>query len=115
MTDQDALRAATDVLYRETMYLDERRWDDWLGLYHADAEFWVPMWKSEHEFTDNPLREVSLIYITSRDRLEERVKRVRSNRSAVLRSSPISRSACRISLTSRNTSRSSAINRSSGT
>ncbi len=91
MTDQDALRIATDVLYREALYLDERRWDDWLDLYHADAEFWVPMWKSEHEFTDNPSREVSLIYIASRDRLEERVKRVRSNRSAA--SMPLPRTA----------------------
>jgi len=33
------------VIHREALYLDERRWDDWLALYHDDAEFWVPAWR----------------------------------------------------------------------
>ncbi len=82
---------ASNIVYREARYLDERRWDDWLALYHADAEFWAPMWKSEHETTTDPSSEVSLIYIPSSARLQERVDRVRSNKSAA--SIPLPRTA----------------------
>jgi 3-phenylpropionate/cinnamic acid dioxygenase small subunit len=71
-----------DFLYREALALDERRWDDWLALYTDDCEYWVPAWKSEDEQTDNPRRELSLIYYSQRSGLEDRVWRVRSGRSA---------------------------------
>jgi len=29
-------------LYREARLLDDREWDEWLTLYHKDAEFWMP-------------------------------------------------------------------------
>lgn len=78
----DTLSAATDILLREALYLDERRWDDWLALYHKDAEYWIPAWKNESEFTRDPENEISLVYIASRAQLEERVSRVKSRRSA---------------------------------
>ncbi len=78
----EPLAIATDVLNREARYLDERRWDEWLALYHPDAEFWVPAWKNENEYTDDPEAGISLIYISARAQLEERVARVRSGRSA---------------------------------
>ena len=77
----EMLRAGTDVLYREAHYLDTQRWDDWLGLYSPDCEFWMPAWKSEHELTANPKRELSLVYYSSRAGLEDRVTRVRSGTS----------------------------------
>jgi len=78
----DLLPIATDLLYREALYLDERRWEDWLALYHPDAVFWVPAWKNESSYTADPENEISLIYIASRAQLEERVSRVKSGRSA---------------------------------
>lgn len=70
------------LLHREALHLDEQRWDDWLALYTEDVEYWVPAWKGEHEQTADPRREISLIYLNSRARLEERVWRIRSGRSA---------------------------------
>jgi benzoate/toluate 1,2-dioxygenase beta subunit len=80
-TATDALQAASDLLYREALYLDERRWDEWLALFDEQAEFWVPAWRNETEPTEDPRREVSLIYMTTRAELRERVGRVRSGKS----------------------------------
>lgn len=92
MTGEPALlAAASDLLFREALALDEQRFDDWLALYHEDAEFWVPAWKSESEPTDDPETEVSLIYSASRVDLEERVWRARSGRSVA--SVPLPRTA----------------------
>lgn len=75
------LAAATELLYAEASFLDRQEWDDWLSLYVKDCEFWMPAWKSEHGLTDDPRRELSLIYYRSRVDLEDRVSRVRSGRS----------------------------------
>ena len=90
MTERTATRAPR-LLYREARCLDERRWDEWLALYDDEAEFWVPAWKGEHDPTDDPLREVSLIYAATRRALEERVWRVRSGQS--IASMPLPRTA----------------------
>ncbi len=82
MNTEEAQRIAADILYREALYLDEKRWDDWLALYDTKIEFWVPAWKSEDQPTADPETEVSLLYMTARRELEERVARVRSGRSA---------------------------------
>jgi len=82
---------AADLLYREALYLDERRWDDWLALYDEAAEFWVPAWKSEDQPTDDPSSEVSLVYAARRSELEDRVWRVRSGQS--IASTPLPRTA----------------------
>jgi len=84
-------RIAAALLYREALYLDERRWDEWLALFEERIEFWVPAWKSEDEPTDDPNSEVSLLYLTTRHELEERVARVRSGRS--IASTPLPRTA----------------------
>lgn len=84
------LKTAAELLYREASYLDEQRWDEWLALYDENAEFWVPAWKSEHELTTDPDRELSLMYYPSRAGLEDRVQRIRSGKS--LASTPLMRS-----------------------
>jgi 3-phenylpropionate/cinnamic acid dioxygenase small subunit len=86
-----ATETAADLLYREALYLDQRRWDEWLALYAEDAEFWVPAWKSEDQPTDDPAAEVSLIYTGKRSELEDRVWRVRSGQS--IASMPLPRTA----------------------
>ena len=87
----EAVETAADILYREALYLDERRWDEWLGLYHAEAEYWIPAWKSEDEPTADPETEISLIHTSARSELEDRVWRVRSGRS--IASVPLPRTA----------------------
>lgn len=72
---------ATDLLNREALYLDTQRWDEWLALFTDDTEYWVPAWKGDHTPTENPKRELSLIYYASRAGLEDRVWRARSGKS----------------------------------
>ena len=91
MTGLEAPAIAADILHREAQFLDERRWDDWLALYHERAVFWVPAWKNEDQHTHDPESEISLIYISSRAQLEERVSRILSGKSAA--STPLPRTA----------------------
>ncbi len=81
MSDSRITAEAAELLYREALHLDRQAWDAWLALYLPDAEFWVPAWKGEHQPTENPDRELSLFYYSSRRGLEERVIRVRSGKS----------------------------------
>ena len=78
----DALMAiGKDLLSREAMYLDEKRWDEWLALYAPDCEYWAPTWTAEGNLTTSPQTELSLIYYTARGALEDRIVRIRSGRS----------------------------------
>ncbi len=77
----ERLAMAARLLFREGRFLDQQDWDGWLSLYHPDAVFWVPAWKSEHVPTSDPNREISLIYHDSRAGLEERIMRIRSKKS----------------------------------
>ena len=79
---------ASELLYREAACLDERRWNDWLGLYTADCVFWVPAWKSEDQPTKDPQSETSLIYYDSKSGLEDRVWRVTAGTSSASRLLP---------------------------
>lgn len=69
---------AQAFLYREALLLDEGDYDAWLDLFTHDAVFWMPAWRNETEQTDDPDRELSLIYYQGRRNLEDRVKRIRS-------------------------------------
>lgn len=69
------------LLYKEARLLDERRWDEWLALYCEDCEYWVPSWRNDEEATEDPRRELSLIYYANRSGLEDRIFRIRSRRS----------------------------------
>ncbi len=79
---------ASALLSKEAYALDTQDWDGWLALFIPNSEFWVPAWKSEHEPTSNPKRELSLIYYSSRGGLEDRVWRVRSGRSVASKPMP---------------------------
>lgn len=79
------------LLMQEAHYLDERRWDAWLGMYEPGAVFWVPTWRDDGTPVENPDNEVSLIYHEGRPALEDRVWRLESGRSAA--STPILRTA----------------------
>lgn len=81
MNPDEALRIGTALIYRQGRLLDERRWQDWLGLFTQDCEYWVPAWVSEQRQTEDPDTQVSLIYYDLRSRLADRVWRVQSGTS----------------------------------
>jgi len=78
-----------NLLYIEGALLDEHKWDEWLNLYTEDCEFWMPAWDSEHEYTKDPKKEISLMYYNSRAGLEDRVWRIKSGMSSA--STPLPR------------------------
>lgn len=69
-------------LYREARYLDDRDFETWLECYHPDVEYWMPAWDDNGELTEDPQSEISLIYYPNRGGLEDRVFRIRTDRSA---------------------------------
>ncbi|MGE8064900.1 benzoate 1,2-dioxygenase small subunit [Pseudomonas sp. NPDC089569] len=71
-----------DFLFREARYLDDRQWDQWLEMYAADATFWMPAWDDNDELTEDPQREISLIWYGNRTGLEDRIFRIKTERSS---------------------------------
>lgn len=69
-------------LYREARYLDDRDWDNWLAQYAEKCTFWVPAWDDDGELTEDPQSEISLIWYGRRAGLEDRVFRIRTERSS---------------------------------
>jgi len=69
-------------LYREARLLDDRQWDDWLACYHPQVEYWMPAWADDDRQTTDPHSEISLIYYANREGLEDRVYRIKTERSA---------------------------------
>ncbi len=83
MTNDNELWVSVQrFLGSEALALDDKRWDDWLALYHEDAEYWVPAWGDDGKLTANPQNEISLIYYPNRGGLEDRVFRIRTGRSS---------------------------------
>ena len=69
-------------LYREARLLDDEQWDDWLDCYDPDARFWMPSWDDDGKLVGDPQREISLIYYPTRQGLEDRVFRIKTERSS---------------------------------
>lgn len=95
MSDTRTGDAVAEFLYRECRYLDQRKWDEWLGLYREDAVFWLPAWLDEERITSDPDNELSLIYYEGRENLADRVRRLTSGQSAA--SKPLHRTAHMVS------------------
>lgn len=68
-------------LYREARLLDDRQWDEWLTCYADDASYWMPAWDDDDQLTEDPHSEISLIYYPDRSGLEDRVFRIKTERS----------------------------------
>lgn len=68
-------------LYREARLLDDRQWDEWLTCYAPDVTYWMPAWDDNDQITEDPQSEISLIYYPSREGLEDRVFRIKTERS----------------------------------
>lgn len=76
------LQDATQFLYREARALDDKDWDAWLAHYAPDAEFWMPSWDDDDRLTEDPQTEISLIWYGHKGGLEDRVFRIRTERSS---------------------------------
>lgn len=77
-----SLEAARAFLYREARLLDDRAWDEWLTCYAPDVTYWMPAWDDDDRLTEDPQSQISLIYYPDRDGLEDRVFRIKTERSA---------------------------------
>lgn len=69
-------------LYAMAEYCDRQDWDKYLECFDESAEFHLPQWDSEHVYTKDPKREMSMIYYANRQGLEDRVFRIRTGKSA---------------------------------
>jgi benzoate/toluate 1,2-dioxygenase beta subunit len=74
--------AISAFLYREARYLDERQWESWLELYATDVDYWMPAWDDDDQLTEDPNSQISLMYYPNRDGLEDRVFRIKTERSS---------------------------------
>jgi len=72
---------AEAILFREALLLDSGDYDAWLALYTPDCLFWMPAWRDDGTQTEDPDRELSLIYYRGRRNLEDRIARIRSGMS----------------------------------
>lgn len=97
MSGRTDLDRARDVVMSEGYFLDHRMWDEWLALYWENATYWAPTWKDDDTLTNDPQRELSLIYYPNRAGLEDRVFRVRTEKS--LASTPLPRTCHLTSIT----------------
>jgi anthranilate 1,2-dioxygenase (deaminating, decarboxylating) small subunit len=82
-------------LYRKAELCDQQDWDAYIALFDEQSEFHLPQWESEHVYTTDPKRGMSLIYYSNRSGLEDRVFRLRTGKSAA--STPLPRTLHQIS------------------
>ncbi|ENW93176.1 benzoate 1,2-dioxygenase small subunit [Acinetobacter dispersus] len=80
--DKSSLENIAQFLYREARFLDDEQWDDWLNCYAPEASFWMPAWDDNDQLTEDPQAEISLIYYPDRQGLEDRVFRIKTERSS---------------------------------
>ncbi len=69
-------------LYAEARCLDDRQWDAWLEFYHQDCQFWMPAWDDDDLLTEDPQNEMSLIFYPDKSGIEDRVFRIKTDRSS---------------------------------
>lgn len=72
----------SQFLFQEARYLDDEQWDDWLACYSPEASFWMPAWDDDDTLTTDPQTEISLIYYPDRQGLEDRIFRIKTERSS---------------------------------
>ncbi|SQC40971.1 benzoate 1,2-dioxygenase subunit beta [Klebsiella pneumoniae] len=75
------LEQVRQFLYYEARLLDDRQWDEWLSCYSPQVVYWMPAWGDDDQLTRDPQKEISLIYYPNREGLEDRVYRIKTERS----------------------------------
>lgn len=78
----DTRSAICAFLSHEANLLDDRRWDEWLECYSPTVDYWMPSWTDDDELVTDPQSQISLIYYPNRDGLEDRIYRLRTERSS---------------------------------
>jgi len=76
------IQSIEQFLYRISEYCDRQQWDEYLAAFDENSTFHIPQWDSEHVYTTDPKREMSLLYYPNRAGLEDRVFRIRTGKSA---------------------------------
>lgn len=71
-----------DFVYREARLLDDRQWDEWLACYSPRVQFWMPAWDDNDQLVEDPHSHISLVYYPNREGLEDRVFRIKTERSS---------------------------------
>lgn len=70
------------ALYREARLLDDRQWEAWLACYADDVTYWMPAWDDDDRLTEDHEAQISLMYYPDRGGLEDRVFRIKTERSS---------------------------------
>jgi benzoate/toluate 1,2-dioxygenase beta subunit len=81
-------QAICAFFYREARLLDDRQWDEWLDCYAPNVEFWMPSWTDDDELVTDPQGQISLIYYANRQGLEDRIYRLKTERSSASKPEP---------------------------
>jgi benzoate/toluate 1,2-dioxygenase beta subunit len=79
MTDYNKIQT---FLYAEARALDDKEFDEWITFYHPDCPFYMPSWDDEDQLTTDHRSELSLIYYANRGGIEDRVFRIKTERSS---------------------------------
>lgn len=77
-----SIEQISQFLYQEARFLDDEQWDDWIECFAPSASFWMPAWDDDDQLTTDPQSEISLIYYPDRQGLEDRVFRIKTERSS---------------------------------
>jgi benzoate/toluate 1,2-dioxygenase subunit beta len=79
MTHYNKIQA---FLYAEARALDDKEFDEWIEFYHPDCPYYMPSWDDEDQLTNDPQTHLSLIYYANRGGIEDRVFRIKTERSS---------------------------------
>lgn len=82
MTTEITRSEIEDFLFYENRLLDDRKFEEWLECYREDVDYWMPAWDVDDTLTQDPHKEISLIYYPNRGGLEDRIFRIRTERSS---------------------------------
>jgi benzoate/toluate 1,2-dioxygenase beta subunit len=77
-----------DFLHREARLLDDKDWDNWLAMYARNVQYWLPAWDDDGKLTADPQSEISLMFYQNREGLEDRVFRIRTEKSTASTPAP---------------------------
>ena len=80
--EKASIEKISQFLFQEARFLDDEQWDDWIECYAPSASFWMPAWDDDDQLTTDPQSEISLIYYPDRQGLEDRVFRIKTERSS---------------------------------
>jgi len=83
-----SLADAQALLFREARLLDDQDFTAWLDLFTEDALYWMPAWRENNTLTEDPDRELSLIFYRGKDNLRDRIGRLSSGLSPVSKTLP---------------------------